>query len=307
MCPARNETTHGPLGRCLLAIVAPAMMVYRWLRLTVHARLPRAPRSLSFALLLALILPGALLFGWFVPLVVHITEYETLKTGISGVRLEDGTTVDLAPETTLRVQMLRHFRFITVPEGEALIHVAKDTTRPLEILAGKRVIRAVGTKFSVRQRPGAPTAVLVTEGTVLVLPASARTTRNPSDGVPVQAGELAQWNGREPTRVRAISASEQADRLAWRVQRVSFAGTPLRQAVQEINRFNLMQIVIDDPAIAGVVIDGRFEASPPDSFVEALQALGVVQKRSATENTDPREIHLIRATARPPGPAVPRD
>jgi transmembrane sensor len=50
-----------------------------------------------------------------------------------------------------------------------------------------------------------------------------------------------------------------------------FRDRTLADAVAELNRYNERQLVIDDPAIAGLLIGGSFRATNVDEFAELLQ------------------------------------
>jgi transmembrane sensor len=53
---------------------------------------------------------------------------------------------------------------------------------------------------------------------------------------------------------------------------LKFSGTPLDQAVAELNRYRTSQIVVADDRIAGIPIGGRFPIRAGDEFLAGIEA-----------------------------------
>tara|TARA_R110001583_G_scaffold55667_6_gene168770 strand:+ start:1022 stop:2224 length:1203 start_codon:yes stop_codon:yes gene_type:complete len=79
--------------------------------------------------------------------------------------MPDGSTLWLNSSTTINVDYSKDYRRINLIKGEAYFEVAKDATRPFEVYADDRLVRAIGTAFTVHKVDGA-IEVLVSEGTV---------------------------------------------------------------------------------------------------------------------------------------------
>ncbi len=96
--------------------------------------------------------------------------------------------------------------------------------------------------------------VTVIEGHVAVLPGTGRSEvlLGPGDQVTVTAESVTRT---EPTDV------DQA--TAWRQRSVVFHGTPLGEVVAELNRYNRKQIIVDDPSMQAVRINGVFSSTNP--------------------------------------------
>lgn len=60
--------------------------------------------------------------------------------------------------------------------------------------------------------------------------------------------------------------------LSWRTGHILLRKTRLADAVAEFNRYNLRQIVIEDPALERIEVGGNFESANVDGFVRLLQA-----------------------------------
>lgn len=124
--------------------------------------------------LLRPILTTSILFCVFTWLVISLIP-TTLKTnefvfmtemGESRSRImPDGSILWLNSNTTINIDYSESYRRINLIKGEAHFEVAKDATRPFEVYADDRLVRAIGTAFTVHKLNGT-IEVLVSEGTV---------------------------------------------------------------------------------------------------------------------------------------------
>ena len=228
--------------------------------------------------------------------------WKTLETNVGGrekMQLADGSTVHLNTNTELNVRISGSRRDIMLARGEALFHVAHDSTRPFYVTAGGAVVRAVGTEFSVRIRDPEHVEVLVAEGRVAVgAPGTEANFENPSllaAAPKVSAGEAASVR-RNSVSVRRVPVNDITRKLAWTEGYLAFQGETLDDAVQEFNRYNQRQIAIVDPAIVKVQVGGNFLITDPDSFIAALRHSFGVQVQAGANNGEIR----LSAGGRPP-------
>jgi transmembrane sensor len=70
---------------------------------------------------------------------------------------------------------------------------------------------------------------------------------------------------------------------AWRTGRLIFDGEMLAEAVSEFNRYNEVQIVIEDPQLAGERLSGVFDAHQPQSLVLFLERSGAIEPAVAAD------------------------
>jgi transmembrane sensor len=217
-------------------------------------------------------------FAWFGAYHLGWKAYETSVGGREKIELADGTTVDLNTNTELNARISNSRREIVLGRGEALFHVAHDTKRPFYVVAGGTVVRAVGTAFSVRMRDAEHVEVLVAEGRVAVgAPGTEANFENSSllaRAPKVSAGETATVR-RNSVQIHGVPQKDIPRKLAWTAGQLAFQGETLDDAVQEFNRYNERQILIADRSILGLQIGGNFSTTEPESFVAALQKLGV--------------------------------
>ncbi len=165
-------------------------------------------------------------------------EYATAIGQMRTIALEDGTRVDLNTATTLLAGPSRR---VTLENGEALFHVAKDASHPFIVTVGDSHVRVIGTVFDVLH-DGSRVAVAVAEGRVGVS----------SHG---QAGEIRLLPGDKlvhsaatgATRVEKIDP-EQA--TAWRSGYLIYRNAPLSEVARDLNRYFPVPIALDDLAAA---------------------------------------------------------
>lgn len=204
------------------------------------------------------------------------------------ITLDDGSTIELNAKSRIRVRFTDQARDVDLMQGQALFHVAKDNARPFVVRSGEARVRAVGTEFDVYRRKSG-TTVSVVEGQVAV------SLNDVSTGSPVSPEPLGTGAARNPPSSNAaawgprllVSAGEQAvvtaqsaARLkpadvaiatAWTQRQIIFQGTPLSDVVEEFNRYNRKQMVIDDEALRPIRVSGVFSSTEPASLLRFLR------------------------------------
>jgi hypothetical protein len=89
----------------------------------------------------------------------------------------------------------------------------------------------------------------------------------------LNAGQSATF-GPGGSHIETVGREEVERRFTWAKKVLYFDGT-LADAVAEFNRYNVRKLEIDSDSLKSMHIAGRFEASDPGSFVEALSRLGI--------------------------------
>ena len=186
---------------------------------------------------------------------------------IRRVKLSDGSRMVLNTASEATVRFDGAHREIELA-GEGLFQVAKDPARPFIVRAGFVSVRAVGTVFAVRTA-GQRVDVTVTEGIV-----DLEDNSTSGGGVirRITANERATVMETSQVQVQSMPHAEAERRLAWRDGMVSFAGEPLKTAVEEINRHNHRQIIVDDPVLGSRPVVGMFRAGDPGDFAATVAA-----------------------------------
>lgn len=210
----------------------------------------------------------ALLSGWLVSAQLG----ESLMTGAGErrhVQLADGSALDLAPNTRLRVKFGSAQRRLELEAGEIAVSVAADPRRPFEVAAAGGTIRDIGTRFDVgieRERAH----VIVAEGAVeIAVPAAGHAAPRRVNG-----GESAQFDrsGVSPARPADAAAS-----LAWTRGQLVFDAASLAEVATALNRYRETPIELADPAVAAIRISGVFLIDDEDLTLRAIGKVAPVE------------------------------
>jgi len=220
----------------------------------------RAPRSFFSAPRLALA-AGICALG--VGALIYVTqERSAVTTGVGEQRmltLEDGSRIYLNTDTKLSVDFDKDRRLVRLAEGEALFDVAKNPSRPFIVDAGDKQVRAVGTEFVVRRDPH-ELAVTLVEGTV-------RITEQEQPPKTLTAGQRLVFTDNKPP---AIDQPQIENVTAWRRGEVVLDKTRLEDAAGEMNRYNSVKLVVDNPETGNIRLSGIFRAGDSARFADAV-------------------------------------
>lgn len=148
----------------LTTLLFPFLAIYAFLSTCLKQRNQLLRPVLTMSILVCM-------FTW---LIINLTP-TVLKTNDLVVKTEmgenlsrvmpDGSILWLNSNTTINIDYSESYRRINLIKGEAHFEVAKDATRPFEVYADDRLVRAIGTAFTVHKLNGT-IEVLVSEGTV---------------------------------------------------------------------------------------------------------------------------------------------
>ncbi|WP_213981438.1 FecR domain-containing protein [Sphingomonas sp. dw_22] len=173
--------------------------------------------------------------------------------------LADGSVVTLGAGSRVSVAMEAGVRRITLENGEATFHVAKDRARPFIVRSGDVYAQATGTIYTVRRLGAVGGAVSVAEGSVLVWARDAQ-----DRAVLLHAGGSLSLDP---------GAREPADAALPRPAHFSFDNMSIASAAARFNQVNRTKIVLGDPALGNTPIVGRFKTDDPEQFARAAAAV----------------------------------
>ena len=196
------------------------------------------------------------------PLIYH-TKIGEQKT----ITLPDGSIVTLNTGSSLQAHYNNQTRTITLIQGEAFFDVFKDKNRPFEVTANNKIVRAVGTAFTVFAKTDSAIEVMVTEGRVEL----ANTQHANSNTIAfLDQGQLAQLNAQNNLHVSNVSEDAIQQKLAWQHAMLQFNGEKLAQVVTELSRYSGSTFIIASPKLEDKRIGGYFKANDVDAFVSTL-------------------------------------
>ena len=206
------------------------------------------------------------------------TVYETAIGEHSTVHLSDGTQLVLNTNSLVKVNCTDQYRLLVLERGEIHVQVAHDKTRPLSVIVGNNIVKAVGTAFAIKIASDQQIELIVTEGKVLVgvhrgaLGGTADISPDilASSSVTVAAGEQLVL-GIPEEDVMEVSVEEIEVKLSWRQGNLIFRGESLEDAVAEIGRYTTVDFVILDDDLRKVRIAGLFKAGDVDGLLATLR------------------------------------
>lgn len=203
--------------------------------------------------------------------------YETAVGEHSNVNLPDGSQLVLNTNSRVTVKYSDEHRLFLLERGEINIEVAHDKDRPLSVMAGNKVVQAVGTAFNVRLQTDNQVALLVTDGKVLVAQKTVTQAidkivaeRLPASALAVSKGEKIML-GAERETIAKVDDNEIVAKLSWRQGNLVFRGETLEEALVEINRYTSVQFEVADESIKQERIAGLFKAGDVDGLLTALE------------------------------------
>lgn len=185
------------------------------------------------------------------------------------VMLEDGTVVQLEPETRLRVQFDDQLRRVELEHGRALFRVARNPQRPFLVSAEQTSVRAVGTAFGV-ESGSRGVVVTVAEGKVAVIDSpKAQASRAE---IFLTAGQ--QVTVQDSGAVAPVRVVDTTRALAWAQGQLVFENDTLADVVREFNRYNRVQLSITDAQLAARKVSGVFEATDSETLLAFIRESG---------------------------------
>lgn len=181
------------------------------------------------------------------------------------VTLSDGSSVALAPGTTIRHRpALGNPRRVEL-DGEAWFEVVADSIRPFLVVAGRHEVRVLGTSFGVRADQGSDS--------VVVTVASGRVAFRPRGGSLERTRILGRGEGavgRGDAAPVPLPPAEVARLSAWHQGELRFEGTPLAVVVRELERRFGLRVTLAEPALGSRPVTGTLGLDSADRALEAL-------------------------------------
>jgi len=237
-----------------------------------HARSPALSRLFprAAAAFVAFVALGGAWFAWnsWQRQPTFEQSFATVRGEQRQVLLPDGSTLWLDTATRADVSLYRTRREVRLSTGQVFFAVHHDAQHPFDVLTANTRVTVVGTRFSVR-RTGSSlggdghVGVAVEEGHVRV--ATAQEPDAAGSAVDLLAGQsVIVGPGGTPGPVGS------AVDMAWREGRASFNGTRLDEALAEFERYGDTGLVIRDPAVAALKVQGSFNLRQADAFARAL-------------------------------------
>src|SRR5881394_393710 len=213
-------------------------------------------------------------------------EYATARGQRITLQLPDGSSLQLAPQSRVRIPNTfgPESRDVYI-DGEALFGVVHDATRPFRVHVQEAVVEDIGTRFDVRAyAEDSSVAVAVAEGAVSL-------GRLAAEGVVIRTGQVGTL---APSGLVGMSPNEAlADYLGWAEGRLRFDNVPLPGVLRAIGRWYDLDVRIAAPDLATRSITAEFKLGAPD---EMLRALALAVDARLTRSGDSGRIITLGGT-----------
>ncbi len=242
----------------------------------------RRLRGRALGLAASLLLATFLIGGWYLQ---RPLAYATAIGEQKVATLADGSRVALNADTRLSIHYDDQGRSVELDEGEAMFEVVRDPDLPFRVVAGSRVVTALGTSFIVRRR-GDMVVVTLLSGKVRVDKRNMPDPRAPAVATILAPGERLTA---APGAPELITQTSLEAATAWRRGQVVFDDSSLSAAVAEFNRYGGTPIDLADPRLGSLSISGVFATNDPAEFASAVAALHDLRVERRTD-----ELRLIR-------------
>jgi len=191
--------------------------------------------------------------------------------------LADGSVLRVGPNTKIRWYFSDQQRTLMLSRGEAVFEVAKDPLRPFIVTTTIGDVRAVGTEFGVSLVDASTAVVTVAHGKVAVTkPNQGRFLINGTEAIAdLVANQQLTLSGDNVQLVKEVDADRE---LQWASGYYEFRGEKVKQAVDEFNRRNRMQVVLADPSVGEITMPfTTVRLDDPETFALMLGARPDVQ------------------------------
>ena len=197
------------------------------------------------------------------------TDHQTGTGETQTVRLNDGSTITLAPESVIAVTFNGNERRVSLVNGEAFFEVTPNPDRPFRVATREVQATVLGTAFNVR-KDGEGAAIALQEGRLRVDHRSA----SPPVSETLQAGDSVRvsWAG---DVVRRTGPSSQIG--TWRWRQLIAHDQPVEAIVDRLRRYYDGTIIVADRSLTGRSVTGVYNLADP---VDALR--GIAKAHGAT-------------------------
>lgn len=174
-----------------------------------------------------------------------------------GFDLPDGSRVVLNARSAVDLAFDDRHRRLRLRQGELLVQVAKDAARPFLVESAEGTVRALGTRFAMRQETGSTMVAVVRHSVEIIARSGARAVLGAPHTARLWPARI-EYTGR--------SAEQEAD---WSNGRLSVIDVPLAEVIERLRpyRRGLLRLA---PEAAALRVQGVF---PLDASDRALLAL----------------------------------
>ncbi|SHM70910.1 FecR family protein [Duganella sacchari] len=176
--------------------------------------------------------------------------------------LADGSQLTLSSGSAVNIHMSEGQRVVSLLQGEVLVDVARDPSRPFFVQTEDGSIRALGTRFTVERGEHA------TELAMLESKTEVRAAGRPALATVVVAGEKVRITPDSVGPVAHVDAGSIAD--AWRDHQLVVQNRPLAEVLDQLARHHRGMIRYDAGQIAAMRVSAVLPLDDTDRALHLL-------------------------------------
>nr|WP_255696787.1 FecR domain-containing protein [Sandaracinobacteroides sayramensis] len=194
---------------------------------------------------------------------LHLSADHITRPGhVEQVRLADGSTVHLGPDSAIAIDYDGARRTVRLLAGQAMFDVTRDPDRPFRVAAGTVTTTVLGTRFDVRMI-GGETSVSVSQGHVQVEDEGT----SPSTQRDLLAGDWIRIGGSRPAETGRIAPQLVG---GWKRGEVLAENRSIASLIDEIRPWYGGRIIVTDADLANRPVTGIYDLRQP------VQALSMI-------------------------------
>ncbi|MFC4313769.1 FecR family protein [Steroidobacter flavus] len=182
-------------------------------------------------------------------------DYRTAVGERRVITLSDGSRITLDAGSAVSADLDAHVRKITLHSGRAYFEVQPDVKRPFIVSALDRQAIAVGTAFDV--------GIARSDVTVSVSEGHVRVSDEDGGVWDLLKGEMSRHDA-------TVATMNVADVAAWRTGRLVFENVPLRDAIDDLQRYSGGRIFIMNEALRERPVTGAVDGDDPDDALGTI-------------------------------------
>ncbi|MCP9630528.1 FecR family protein [Rhodopseudomonas palustris] len=212
-------------------------------------------RRAATAAVLLLVVVG---LGWQMIPVGLFADHRTSIGERKTITLDDGSQIELATATAIDVSFKPSERRIKLLTGEAFFTVAKDSTRPFIVSAGRGEVKVLGTAFDVK---------IARDVRVAVTQSKVQVGAPPSPPVEVTASHEVRYG---PAGLSAVTEADLDAVQAWRQNQLVFRDVPLSEVLTELGRYRRGSVVLLGGELGQRHVTAVFDTQDTDAALDII-------------------------------------
>ena len=208
------------------------------------------------------LLIAALPVGWtawrYGPQLEMFSDYSTRVGELRTLNVADGSQIILNTDSAIDVTISGSQRLITLQSGEIHIETGKDqAARPFLVDTAEGRLRALGTRFTVRQLQGR-THLAVLEGAVEVTPEHGQ-------ALVVNARQQIDFSRLQVNNITPVDELQ----AAWTQGMLMADAMPLNRLIAQLERYRPGRLRLD-PSISTLRVSGAYPLTDTDKALDML-------------------------------------